>query len=388
MDVVALTSLYPSPPRPQEGIFAERRWLGMRERGHAVRVVNPVPHAPRLFAFGTRAEYRRMPSGEDRRGVTVVRPRYVHVPGRALANAARFARAGVDVILAGERPDVVIADYAWPAAAAAAACRAAGLPFVVHGRGSDVLAVRERAALRRALAAALRAAGRWCAVSRDLVDALDELGGAPGRGVLTPNGVDLELFRVQNRLPARRELGLADDGALVLVVGHLIERKDPLLALRAFAAGAPPDARIAFIGRGPLEGALRREVVALGLQERAQLLGEQPPALLRTWYAACDCVLLTSSREGRPNVVLEALASGRPVLATAAGGTAELLDALPNLLARERTPEALGAQLSALLADPPPADELRAAVEDKTWPAALDALEAVLGDARADADAR
>lgn len=382
MNIAALTSLYPSPPRPQEGLFAERRWLGMRQRGHEVLVVHPVPHAPRLLARGTRGEYRRMPGGENRRGVDVARPRYLHLPGRALANARRFAEAGVELI-AGRRPEVVIADYAWPAAAAAPMLAEAGIPFVICGRGSDVLAVREVPALRAALAEHLALAGHWCAVSRHLVEALDELGRRPGHGQLVPNGVDLQDFRIVNRLPARDSLGLAREGALVLVVGHLIERKDPLLALRAFARGAPPDAILAFIGRGPLEGAVRREARALGCEERVRLLGERVPAELREWYAASDLVLLTSSREGRPNVVLEALACGRPVVATAAGGTGELLEGQDGMLVDSRDPEALGARIAALLADPPPATELREAVTGLSWEAGLERLEACLQGALA-----
>ena len=162
MRIGVLTSLYPSPPRPQEGIFAERRWVGMRARGHEVFLVHPVPHAPKILSWGQRGEYRRMPSGEDRRGVRIGRPRYRHVPRRALGNAAAFASAGCELLLGAERPDVVVIDYAWPAAAAVQRLREAGLPCVVNGRGSDVLLVREHPSLRAELARALELAGRWC----------------------------------------------------------------------------------------------------------------------------------------------------------------------------------------------------------------------------------
>ena len=259
MRIEVLTSLWPSPPRPYEGIFAERRWLGMLNRGHEVGVVHPQPLAPAL-ACGRWGEIRRMPRRELRHGLVVVRPRYLHLPGRARANAHRFARAGLRALLTRSRPDVVVADYAWPAAAVAPRLAELGLPCVVSGRGSDVLEVAGEAGLGGELAEFLRAAGHWCGVSDELVRALDELGGAPGRGRLVPNGVDLERFTPAPRAVARTRLGLAPDGALVLVVGHLIPRKDPLLALAAFARGAPPDARCAFLGRGPLAGELERAI--------------------------------------------------------------------------------------------------------------------------------
>ncbi|MEM9802605.1 MAG: glycosyltransferase, partial [Planctomycetota bacterium] len=114
-----------------------------------------------------------------------------------------------------------------------------------------------------------------------------------------------------------------------------------------------------------------------GLSERVQLMGERPPEELVDWYRAADVLVLTSSREGRPNVVLEALSAGCPVLATNAGGTGELLTD-PSMLATTRDPEVLGAMLSALLDDPPPPERLRSSVSRLTWERSLDALEGVL----------
>jgi len=376
MRIGVLTSLYPSRPFPFEGIFAERRWDGMRERGHDVRVVHPFPRTPGPFAWGRWAALHAVPPRERRGEVWVEQPRYLHLPRRAHGNARRFAAVGVRRLLAGGRPEVVVADYAWPAAAAAPLLAREGIACVVSGRGSDVLQVAGEAGLAAELAGYLRAAGHWCAVSEDLLAAMDRLGG--GRGTLTPNGVDLELFRPGDRSAARAELERADDGPLVLVVGHLIERKDPALALRAFARAAPAGARLVLLGRGPLEDALREEARVLGLDGRVELVGEQPPGRLADWYRAADCLLLTSRREGRPNVVLEALASGCPVVATDAGGTGELLRGLDGALVRSRDAERVGAALAETLARPREPDRLRAIVEPLSWERSFRALEGCL----------
>ena len=99
------------------------------------------------------------------------------------------------------------------------------------------------------------------------------------------------------------------------------------------------------------------------------------PEELATWYRAADALLLTSHREGRPNVVLEALASGTPVLATQAGGTGELLAELPGALVTSRDPADIGRALAELLASPPSAASLRESVVGLTWEACLDRLE-------------
>jgi glycosyltransferase involved in cell wall biosynthesis len=392
MQIAVLTSLYPSSVRPREGLFAERRWSAMSRRGHEVRVVQPLPRAPwpapRLGPWLGRAgwsEIARTPAAERRVGIEITRPRYWHLPGRARGNARRFCRAALPALLAGHgafgpRPlDAVVADYAWPAGYAAHALRRLGIPCLITGRGSDVTALAGRTALAAELGAALRAAGHWCAVSRDLLGQMDALGG--GRGSLVPNGVDAGLFAPRDRREARAALGQAPDQPLILVVGHLIERKDPLLALEAFARGAPPAARLVFLGRGPLAAAIERRARERGCRERVELRGEVEPEALARWYAAADCLLLTSAREGRPNVVLEAFASGRPALCTEAGGTAELLAELPECLVRSRDPAEIGARLALLLARPPEPGRLRATVLPLTWERCAEALEACLSAA-------
>ncbi len=377
MRIAVLTSLYPGPPRPFEGVFAERRWVGMLERGHDVSVTQPLPRTPGPLARGKWAEIHRMPVAEQRRGIAVERPRYLHVPGYPRRNARLFARVGLARILR-TRPDVVVCDYAWPAGQAALRLRAAGVPCVINGRGSDVLEVAGEAGLAAELAQCLASAGHWCAVSQDLIDVMDGLGGDAGRGVLVPNGVDLELFHLRDRATARASLDVfaGADGPVVLVVGHLIERKDPLLALDAFARGAPANALCCFVGRGALEADLRARADELGVAERVRFAGERTPDELATLYAAADALLLTSRREGRPNVVLEALASGLPVLATDAGGTAELLSRWKaGSLAQTRDAAQLGRMLAALLTAAPDREELRASVEHLSWAASFEALE-------------
>jgi len=385
MRIAVLTSLYPGPPLPYEGVFAARRWAAMARRGHEVRVTQPEPRAPGPLSRGHWRDIRRMPPSEVRDGIPIERPRYLHVPGLARRNARRFARVGLRTLLSGwdgEKPDVVVCDYAWPAAAVAPLLAERGIPCVISGRGSDISLVAGKAGLGDELAAYLRAAGHWCAVSEELVRTMDRLAGVEGgegRGVLVPNGVDLDVFEIADRGAARRRLGLIEQRPLVLVVGHLIERKDPLLALEVFARGAPENATCAFLGRGPLRDALVARITAAGLDERAQVFGEVGSRVLVSWYAACDVLLLTSRREGRPNVVLEALACGRPVLATDAGGTGELLRLFAERsLARTRDPDELARMLAGLLADPPAPEALRESVASLSWEHSAEALERCL----------
>ncbi|MFT4537864.1 MAG: teichuronic acid biosynthesis glycosyltransferase TuaC [Planctomycetota bacterium] len=383
LDIVVITTLYPSELRPHEGIFAERRWIGMTQRGHRVRVLHPQPFAPPSFLPGIPEAWRessRMAAQELRSGLLVSRPRYLHVPGRAVGNAGRLAKRCLASLPPSAKVDVCVLDYAWPAAACVAGLTSRGVPTVVSGRGSDILQVAEIQDLRRELQAALAQATSYCAVSHDLVGVMDELSGRAGAGRLVPNGVDTTGFLPAQREPARASLGIAAEGPIVLVVGHLIERKDPILALRAFASGAAAQARLYFVGRGPLQADLEREVHKLGLDGRVVLCGERPPEELARWYAAADLLLLTSTREGRPNVVLEALASGRPVLATPSGGTAEL-PLSEEMLCDSRDPQVLGRALELILAKNYEAEEIAARAAPYSWEASRVALEELLLEA-------
>lgn len=386
--VAVVTSLYPSPPRPREGVFAERRWLAYAARGARVGIVRPVPFAPWPLG-GERGEFRAMPRREQRNGLPVLRPRYAHLPGAALASARAFARAAERAVLAlsrewGAAPDAIVADYAWPAAACAQVAERLGSAFLISGRGNDILLGRRDPRIEPHLRAALAAAHGRLAVSAHLARAMDELAGDGGTAVV-PNGVDGELFRPGPRGDAREHLarlfgaGWRDWLAghpLVLAVGHLIERKDPLLTLEAFARSGHPTARLVWIGAGPLAEAVQRRALAPELGGRVRLVSPVDPKHLAHWYRAADLLVLTSRSEGRPNVVLEALSSGLAVLATDAGGTSEWLGDLPECLAEGRDPGGLGRRIASLLETPPSAERCRAAASPFTWEASARTLEA------------
>ena len=381
MRVQVLTSLYPSPPRPFEGVFAERRWLGMRERGHEVRVVHPQPHAPWPLAG---ARY-----GRDPPHATLRAPR--HDRGRAAAllplfPAARaamrgaFARRALEVL--DLHAEVVVCDYAWPASAIAPALRQRGIACLVCGRGSDVLEVAGEAGLAAELGANLRAAGAWCAVSTDLVLAMDRVAGEPGEGVLVPNGVDT------TALPSRRARGGARAAGARCAGSDRARRRTLDRAQGSFARPGGVRTRRRARTPGSYSSAAARSRRSCARERRRWgwrgaccWLGERAPEELSAWYAAADVVLLTSRREGRPNVVLEALASGRPVLATDVGGTRELLSDA-RMLAPTRSPEDLGRRLVEILGTRFDPGELARSVAHLSWEASLRGLEQAIERAR------
>jgi len=147
---------------------------------------------------------------------------------------------------------------------------------------------------------------------------------APDKLIVIPNGVDTERFRNVEPIPPT-ELGISPGRRLILFVGRLEADKRPnwLIDRMPAIAARLPNHDLVIAGRGPLEHQLGRQAERLGVAGRVHLMGWRPdvPRLL----AAADLLVLTSSSEGMPNVVLEAMAAARPVIATQVHGVAELL---------------------------------------------------------------
>lgn len=359
MKLLVVSSLYPNPVEPHHGVFVRNRLLRYLERhGAEALVVAPVPLAP---PFGPErwTRYRAVPEREQRDGLTVLHPRYLAPPGFGDTwRPALMARGLASTLTRAVRefePDLVDAHYAWPDGAAVArlmprlqAARGRRLPWTLTCRGTDLNLVPTHPRLRPQVARALGAADHVICVAEALRAIALELG-VPGERVTTlRNGVDGERFSVGDRGSARRQLGLSGPGPLVLCVGHLIERKGQHLLIPAFARSAPADSRLVLVGHGEAREALEQLAREHGVADRVRFVGAVEPAVLADWYRAADVLVLASLREGWPNVVLEALACGTPVIATRVWGTPEILTGCSAGLLVEPTEDGLAAGLAAL----------------------------------------
>jgi glycosyltransferase involved in cell wall biosynthesis len=175
-------------------------------------------------------------------------------------------------------------------------------------------------AIERTLSAATAAI---IAVSPEEARAAVRLGLGQSRVITIPNGVGL--LRCTRRSDARRALGIGDAELLVGFVGRLVTQKAPHVLLQAFAevAREVPHARLVMVGDGPLRGDMDRFAQALGVGTMVLWLGERDA---REVLAALDIFALSSRKEGLPYVVLEAMAVGLPVVATASSGVESLIE--------------------------------------------------------------
>jgi glycosyltransferase involved in cell wall biosynthesis len=280
--------------------------------------------------------------------------------------------------------DAILAAWAYPDAAAAARLAGRyGCPLVTQVLGSDVNELARRPAMRDQIVEAMRASDRVVAVSGALRNRLIELGVPTERVVVQHNGVDGERFAIRDRAAARRSLGLPLDRRLVLYVGNLLPEKgvDILMDAAPELLRDVPDAGILFVGGGPMEATLQAQAQRLGISERVQLLGRRLHDEIPTWMAACDLFCLPSRREGCPNVLLEALAAGRPTVAARVGGIPELIDDSNGLLVPPESPNALAQALAATLSRQWEPERLRATVPCLSWDEVGKTIHGLLEDA-------
>ncbi|MEJ2217688.1 MAG: glycosyltransferase [Gemmatimonadota bacterium] len=272
---------------------------GLRDRGHQVVVACRRGHPVHVHLTSL--------------GVPV---HDVHIGGDVdLVHAGAFA-----AFLRRERPDAALLSWFKKSFWAGWAARRARVPRVVERWGMEE---------------GLPARWKYRHAFRHYVDALMVnsedirrrwLASAPW---FPADAVHVVLNGVKRPTPSggalRAELGLGPDVPVVAGAGRLERRKGFDVLLAAFARVSVPDARLVVAGAGPEEGALRRQAAALGLAGRVHWLGFRED--LARLLTDCDVFALCSRKEGMANVMLEAMAAGRLVVATDIGGVREALDA-------------------------------------------------------------
>ena len=145
------------------------------------------------------------------------------------------------------------------------------------------------------------------------------------RIAIVPLGVDLARFGATGQAAARAALGLSPDATAVAAIGRLvpIKRIDRLIEAFASVRTRVPSAELWLVGDGSERRALEALTASLGLSTAVRFVGWSGSTA--AWYAAADIIALTSEREGTPLALIEAAASGRPVVAMAAGGVADIV---------------------------------------------------------------
>jgi phosphatidyl-myo-inositol dimannoside synthase len=364
LKILAITSTYPRYPGDGVAPFVGSIVRGVADLGHEVHVLVPE-HAdwqwPEHDGRVTFHRFRYSPvrswtpwgfSASLAGGPTIRKPLYLLAPVVA-ASAVRAARK----ILSGGGFDLVHAHWVVPNGPIGGLA-AGATPLVVSMHGSDVAVSERSRALGRVARWTFERAAAVTAPSRDLLSRARELG-AHEPLELVPYGADEVVVSPDSAAALRSRLGVAADDVLVAGVGRLVPVKgfDYLVRALAEASREDPRLRLVLVGDGSERTALADRAESLGVADRVDLVGAVAHADVHEYLAAADVVVVPSIHfeglvDGLPNVALEAMAAGKPLVATRVGGLPELVnDGRNGLLIEEKSAPELASAILGLAGD-------------------------------------
>ena len=349
MRITVVTSYFPTSARPYGGNSAFQT-LRLLKPYASIEVICPLERYLDVKGLRPPRYERSDPSWQPPEFKTT----YVEYPAIPLLTRPINGRVCARLLLPyvrDSRPDLILNYWLYPDGyAAVRAGRALGVPVILGAIGSDLRARNDRFTIKLVREAMLEA-DAVITVSEEL-RAQAILRGVPaGKVTAILNGCDTTVFRPGDCSLAREQVGCDAEAELVVYAGNFLETKGLVELMEAFLklARTRPRARLAIVGQGPLGEALAGRAASGGMEDRVRIQGRQEAAGIAQWMRAADVFCLPSYSEGCPNVLVEALACGRPVVATNVGGIPELIDESNGILIPPRDSEALGAALDQAL---------------------------------------
>jgi glycosyltransferase involved in cell wall biosynthesis len=412
MKIAMLTSSYPKWPGETTAPFIEEIAASVAARGHEVHVL--MPH---------RSDLRRQPC---ERGVHLHTYRYA--PRRSLEvwgySAALHGDVGIRpativaaplALLSGlrsmleltarERYDLIHGHWVLPSGAVAAlVAQRRKLPLVLSLHGSDVFLAEQSAPTAWVARWAAQRADGITSCSGDLAARLARLGGPAERMRVIPYGIDAEQFYPAREAGAaiRAQLGVAPDRPLLVWVSRMVYKKGLSVLLNAMPAvlRRHPNALLVLGGYGDLRDALEQQARQLGIAEQVLFPGAVDRHAINAYWNAGDLVVVPAIHDhrgnvdGLPNIILESMSAGRPIVASRIAGIPQVIDhARHGLLVPEGDPTALADAIVDLLDRPDFAAELGRAARQRVeqelrWSHIAARFEAVYLEAQAHFAAR
>lgn len=362
-ELLLFTSLYPYPWQPSRATFNYQQYRAL-EAHYAIRYLVPVPFQLWLRHLGK--------IWRQRHGAVCYFPLF-YVPGLMRNLNGHFLM--LSIVLCGVplwrllQARTVLASWAFPDGFACAMLkRFAGYRLFIQCLGSDVNVHQTVPARRRRLANAFRNADGVITVSEDLARKVRAI--EPSAQVQTIyNGVNFEQFSLRKVPPPAKSL---------IFIGNLIRTKGIHELLTAIRQLDDPDVRLHVVGGGPELVALQKKTRQEGTEGQVYFHGVLPHREVAALLHQSQLLVLPSYTEGVPNVIMEALACGIPVVATAVGGIPEIVTSDNGILLEDHEPATITAGIRAGWQREWDPEAMQASISRHTWSANSETLKGLL----------
>ena len=335
MNVLLVTNLFPTPVDSERGVFT----LQLVKRLSAicnVTVVCPLPYFPKinlLKKFEKHYQFSLVPNEYTIDGIKVYSPKYLLIPKVSESKHDFLMSLGLRRCIKRLHKkikfDAVNSQWLYPDSCSTdLAIRDLNLPHIPTGLGCDVNHDLHDDKKKTKIRAMLDRATAITVVSNSLKEELIESGFLSDKITVIPNGIDFGQFNVLDKKSCRNELDISSDTPAILYVGRLSHEKciSSLIDAAAELSNRGHTFNLFIVGDGPLENELKEQSNRLNLNNCVHFIGKVEHHEVSKWMGACDYFCLPSLREGCPNVVLEALGCGRPVIASKVGAIPDVVN--------------------------------------------------------------
>jgi glycosyltransferase involved in cell wall biosynthesis len=347
--IAVVTRYFPSSAEPWQGRSAYQT-LRVLAREFDVRVFFPNATYPNLLKPRSRI-YDHLDPSYQTPDVDAGYYNYAALPLISRPFNGWMAARGLLPHVRSFAPDLIFSIFLYPDGYAALKIgRALNVPVVAMGIGSDIHSIGDPISAMYSRTV-LRQVDFLVTVSDDLRRKAVAMGAPAEKTRTIVNGCDLSIFRVHDRLEARQRLDIDPSVEAVVYIGRMDVKKGLRELVEAAVAlhTRRPDLHVYMVGEGPDRSIVESAIGAASASSYIHVMPACDPNDVPTWMTAADLVTLPSYMEGCPNVVLEALACGRPVVATSVGGIPEITSNECGQLVAPRDPIELASALASVL---------------------------------------
>ena len=357
--VLIITHAFPTKYNPIASIFLLQQ-LNELKKYCDVKIIFPYAYVPKISILNPYHKFSAVPFKETFSGMEVYHPKYFMFPRfrglyeswlfpsvlylEALSSWSHSKRTG-EKLMEAWNPDIIhIHGQVSESLIGVHLKQKYKKPLLVTLYGSDLERFAKKFPTRYLSRYALDNSDKIIVQSKFQQKILKKMG---FESLPIPMGALLDKFKPRGKNASRKALNLPLDKKIILFVGHLFERKGVEYLVRAMNIVKEKDSSIlcCIIGSGSLESSLKKLSEDLELEDYIAFLGQEKRENIPLYMNACDVVALPSLSEGLPVVLCEALASGKPVVATNVFGTPELVDKDTGYLVKPKNPADLAEKI-------------------------------------------